>query len=137
MYGSRKKRRSGLLYKEIVCDRGSYYYCKLSDSICVDETGYNVRWNGKSKCRYVLPYGDVDHNYKTICLGSVIYSGIWFTCSRRREVFNDYILHYDVGMQILSLCILNPSYGIWTDWSLDRYVCGLDCSWNYIYMEIS
>ena len=65
-----------------------------------------------------------------------ICSGVWAPCGRRCEIFHDHILLYDVGMQILPLCISDQSHGLRTDGSLDRNVCRLDCPQYYFYLEI-
>ena len=123
--------------KKTLRDRRSYYHHKLSWCICTDKTNHNPWWYGKRKCRYVFSYGDVDHNCKAACMDHGIHTWIWTSCSGRCEIFHDCFLLYDVGMQILSLCISDQSHGIRTDGCLDRYVCRLDTSWNYFYMEIS
>ena len=107
-------------------------------SICTDKTNHNPWWYGKSKCRYVLPYGDVDHNCKAACMDHGIhYMDMDLRAAGDVKFSMIVSCMYDVGMQILSLCISDQSYGIRTDGCLDRYVCRLDTSWNYFYVEIS
>ena len=55
---------------------------------------------------------------------------------RRCEIFHDHILLYDVGMQILPLCISDQSHGLRTDGRLDRNVRRLDCPQHHFYLEI-
>ena len=84
----------------------------------------------------MFPYGNVDHDCKATYMGYVICSGIWIESSRGCKIFYDHILLYNVGMQILPVCISDPCNGIWHDGSMDRNVCGLDGQKYYFHLAI-
>lgn len=132
----RKKRRSSLLHKETLRNCRNRSTDKLPDRICTDKTSHDPWRHGKRKCRYVFPYGDVDHDHETYRMDHGICTGIWASCGRRCEIFHDHILLYDVGMQILPLCISDQSHGLWPDGRLDRNVRRLDCPQHHFYLEI-
>lgn len=69
-------------------------------------------------------------------MGYVICSCIWIESSRGCKIFYDHILLYNVGMQILPVCISDPCNGIWSDGSMDRNVCGLDGQKYYFHLAI-
>ena len=84
----------------------------------------------------MFPYGNVDHDCKACCMDDGIYSCIWSESGWRCEIFYDNIMLYNVGMQILPVCISDPCNGIWPDGSMDRNVCGLDGQKYYFHLAI-
>ena len=82
--------------------------------------------------RNVLPHGILDHNCQTTCMGYGLHPCIRFKSSRRRKILNGYILHYHVGIQILSLCISHPLPGLRSNGRMDRNVYRLDHKRNHL-----
>ena len=134
--GSRKKRRSDLLYQETVCYCRSDPDLQLSAGILAGSSDYNSRGNGSRKCKDVYPYDILDYRSQTIGMDDGIYPGIWFKSSRGREVLHDYFLCNHVVLQILPLCAFDPCLWIRPDGSLDWNVCRLDTSRHHFQPQI-
>ena len=65
-------------------------------------------------------------------MGAWIYTGIWASGSRRCEVFHDRVDLYDVVLPGSTCNLSDPFSGIWTDRSVDRYVCRLGNPKHYL-----
>ena len=73
---------------------------------------------------------------KPLVAGGVICSVLVDLRAAGCKIFYDHILLYNVGMQILPVCISDPCNGTWPDGSMDRKVCGLDGQKYYFHLAI-
>ena len=107
-----------------------------SHHLGIDEADYNDRRYGTSQCGYVFLYDDGNHDCKTNRLGSGIYPAVWTACSRRCQIFHDFVhlFHVDLPSEPVHLSL--PGTGIWTDRSVDRNVYRLDRAEYCVYNPV-
>lgn len=75
---------------------------------------------------------DRDHDRKTDSLGTVFHSAIWTQSSGGCKIFYDHSYVHDVVLQGGTGGLSDPFSGIWTDRSVDRYVCRLGNPKHYL-----
>ena len=80
----------------------------------------------------LLSDADRDHHCKTGSVGIVVHSAIWTQGSGGCKILYDHSHMYDVVLQSDTCDLSDPFSGIWTDRSVDRYVCRLGNPKHYL-----
>lgn len=69
--------------------------------------------------RIVFLYDDGNHDCKTNRLGSGIYPAVWTACSRRCQIFHDFVHLFHVDLPSEPVYLSLQSAGIWTNRGVD------------------